>query len=210
VGGASVSPSPSPAPEGFEGAAVLPEGMAKAVKPFIKSLFKRHTVCSMANVRQWLQQQGDAQSLAAAALDDQLLHALLTGSGYATNLRRVYIARDGPHSEAQELRQVRGWSPPMMPAADCCPAVCMCCCRFVSCIVANSSAQQLHAAVTHAAVVRCGHVKVQWTNPGGEARCCMVMGKVKLGSFVECGKAFLPGGSRRLVWVTAHGSSQST
>jgi hypothetical protein len=61
----------------------------------------------MGNVRQWLQQQGDQQSVAAAALDDQLLHALLMGSGYCQTLRRVYIARDGPHSEAQELRQVR-------------------------------------------------------------------------------------------------------
>jgi DNA-directed RNA polymerase-3 subunit RPC5 len=110
-GGASTSPSPSPAPDaGGEGAVVLPDGMHKAVRPFIKALFKRHTVCSMANVRQWLQQQGDQQSVAAAALDDQLLHALLMGSGYCQTLRRVYIARDGPHSEAQELRQVRDGS----------------------------------------------------------------------------------------------------
>jgi hypothetical protein len=46
--------------------------------------------------------------VSAAALDDQLLHALLVGSGYAQMMRRVYIARDGPHSEAQELRQVGG------------------------------------------------------------------------------------------------------
>jgi DNA-directed RNA polymerase-3 subunit RPC5 len=101
--GVSVSPSPSPGPEG---AAVLPDGMPKAVRPFIKALFKRHTVCSMANVRQWLQQTAEQQCMAAAALDDQLLHALLMGSGYAQTLRRVYIARDGPHSEAHELRQV--------------------------------------------------------------------------------------------------------
>lgn len=99
--------SPSPAPQVADGSVVLPDGMHKAVRPFIKALFKRHTVCSMANVRQWLQQQGDQQSVAAAALDDQLLHALLMGSGYCQTLRRVYIARDGPHSEAQELRQVR-------------------------------------------------------------------------------------------------------
>jgi DNA-directed RNA polymerase-3 subunit RPC5 len=101
--GVSVSPSPSPGPEG---AGVLPEGMPKAVRPFVKALFKRHTVCSMANVRQWLQQTGEQQCMAAAALDDQLLHALLMGSGYVQTLRRVYIARDGPHSEAHELRQV--------------------------------------------------------------------------------------------------------
>lgn len=103
AGGVSVSPSPSPAPEG---APVLPDGMQKAVRPLIKQLFKRHTVCSMANVRQFLQQAADSQAVSAAALDDQLLHALLVGSGYATMLRRVYIARDGPHSEAHELRQV--------------------------------------------------------------------------------------------------------
>jgi hypothetical protein len=121
--------------------------MAKAVKPFIKALFKRHTVCSMANVRQWLQQQGDAQSLAAAALDDQLLHALLTGSGYATNLRRVYIARDGPHSEAQELRQVRGRWLCMTSVAYCCATVVLCCCRGVLQSSMYSSVLQLHANV---------------------------------------------------------------
>lgn len=84
----------------------MPEGMPKAVKPFIKALFKRYTICSMANVRQWLQQQGDQQATAAAALDDQLLHALLMGSGYVQTLRRVYVARDAPHSDAQGLRQV--------------------------------------------------------------------------------------------------------
>jgi len=108
-GGSSLangSVSPSPAPEGGEGV-TLPEGMPKAVKPFIKALFKRYTICSMANVRQYLQQQGDQQATAAAALDDQLLHALLMGSGYVQTLRRVYVARDGPHSDAQGLRQVR-------------------------------------------------------------------------------------------------------
>lgn len=109
AGGMSASPSRSPAPEGVDGAVVLPDGMHKAVRPFVKALFKRHTVCSMANVRQWLQQQGDQQSMAAAALDDQLLHALLMSSGYCRTLRRVYIAREGPHSEAHELRQVRLW-----------------------------------------------------------------------------------------------------
>lgn len=104
------SPSPSPGPdgmmEGVAAAAAVPDALRKAMRPVIKSLFKRYTVCSMANVRQWLQSQGGAQGNEASQMDDQLLHVLLLGSGYVQTLRRVYVAKEGPHSEAQGLRQV--------------------------------------------------------------------------------------------------------
>jgi hypothetical protein len=58
--------------------AVTPE-MAAAVQPAIKALALRHPVASMANVRQWLQQQQAADQVvrSAAMLSDTVLHGLL-------------------------------------------------------------------------------------------------------------------------------------
>jgi hypothetical protein len=83
--------------------------LRQAMGPLIQALSQRHPVCSMANVRQWLQQQGDAQPLAkqAAQLTDAVLDALVQASGHVLHIRRMYVAKAGTNAATEGLRKVR-------------------------------------------------------------------------------------------------------
>jgi hypothetical protein len=83
--------------------------LSQAMGPIIQALAARHPVCSMANVRQWLQQQGEAQPLAkqAAQLSDALLDALVQATGHVLHIRRMYVAKSGTNAATEGLRKVR-------------------------------------------------------------------------------------------------------
>ncbi|WIA31169.1 hypothetical protein OEZ86_001177 [Tetradesmus obliquus] len=82
--------------------------LSQAMDPIIKALAQRHPVCSMANVRQWLQQQGGEEPLAkqAAQLSDALLDALVAASGHVLCIRRMYVAKAGTTAATEGLRKV--------------------------------------------------------------------------------------------------------
>jgi hypothetical protein len=83
--------------------------LSQAMGPLIQALAQRHPVCSMANVRQWLQQQGDAQPLAkqAAQLSDAVLDALVQATAHVLHIRRMYVAKTGTNATTEGLRKVR-------------------------------------------------------------------------------------------------------
>ncbi|KAF6256966.1 Sin-like protein conserved region-domain-containing protein [Scenedesmus sp. NREL 46B-D3] len=83
--------------------------LSQAMGPVMQALAQRHPVCSMANVRQWLQQQGDAQPLAkqAAQLSDALLDALVQATGHVLHIRRMYVAKSGTNAATEGMRKVR-------------------------------------------------------------------------------------------------------
>jgi hypothetical protein len=84
--------------------------LSQAMGPIIQALAQRHPVCSMANVRQWLQQQGDTQPLAkqAAQLSDAVLDALVQATAHVLHIRRMYVAKTGTNAAIEGLRKVRG------------------------------------------------------------------------------------------------------
>ncbi|KAF8068184.1 Polr3e [Scenedesmus sp. PABB004] len=105
---------------GHHGDAVSPD-MAAAVEAAVKSLVERHPVVSMANVRQWLQQQAATAPLARAAaqLSDPVLDGLLVSTGHVEAMQRAYVATTGTHPPAEPMRQVRAraGAPTAAPAA---------------------------------------------------------------------------------------------
>lgn len=82
--------------------------LALAMGPIIQQLVSRHPVCSMANVRQWLQQAAESEPLArqAAQLTDPLLDSVVQATGHVLLIRRMYVAKVGNNTQLEGLRKV--------------------------------------------------------------------------------------------------------
>jgi DNA-directed RNA polymerase-3 subunit RPC5 len=94
---------------GVAGAAAgqLSEGARAALPLALRALFREHTVCSMGNVRSWL----DSSPVAAAAkeaalLPDKVLHDVVLSAGNVVSMHRVYVAAKTGDEKMDPLRKL--------------------------------------------------------------------------------------------------------
>ncbi|GAX81299.1 hypothetical protein CEUSTIGMA_g8730.t1 [Chlamydomonas eustigma] len=80
----------------------------QAFSASIRALFGKHSVCTMANVRQWLQSDTTSQPSyrEVAQLADRDLHDALMSSGLLVCIRRVYMLQSTNNTGSDPLRAI--------------------------------------------------------------------------------------------------------
>ncbi|KAG2482697.1 hypothetical protein HYH03_018378 [Edaphochlamys debaryana] len=85
----------------------LSEATRSALPASLKALFKEHTVCSMANVRSWLDSApAAAAAREAALLPDKALHEAVIALGTVSSLHRVYVLNKTGDEKTDPLRKL--------------------------------------------------------------------------------------------------------
>ncbi|KXZ54514.1 hypothetical protein GPECTOR_4g579 [Gonium pectorale] len=98
----------TPAAAGTIGAASQLSEAARAALPgALRVLFQEHTVCSMGNVRTWLDSNpAAAAAKEAALLHDKELHQAVMAAGNVVSMHRVYVATKTGDEKTDPLRKL--------------------------------------------------------------------------------------------------------
>lgn len=83
----------------------LDEAAAKALPAALKSLFDKHSVCSMLNIRNHLIESQDAAK-DAASLGDRHLHEALLATGLVVCVKKVYVLAKAAKPEWDAFRNM--------------------------------------------------------------------------------------------------------
>ncbi|EFJ52042.1 hypothetical protein VOLCADRAFT_87172 [Volvox carteri f. nagariensis] len=104
--GAAAAPSLLPGGAGG-GAGQLSEAARAALPTVLRALFKEHSVCSMANVRSWLDSSpAAAAAKEAALLADKALHDAVLSLGNVVSMYRVYVLTKTGDEKTDPLRKL--------------------------------------------------------------------------------------------------------
>ncbi|PNH04418.1 Protein phosphatase 1 regulatory subunit 7 [Tetrabaena socialis] len=89
------------------GLSQLSEGARAALPTALRALLREHTVCSMANVRSWLDSSpAAAAAKEAALLADRALHDAVLALGHVASMHRVYVVSKTGDEKTDPLRKL--------------------------------------------------------------------------------------------------------
>ena len=106
--GAAVAPGAALLPTAIGSAGGQLSETARAALPAaLRALFKEHTVCSLANVRSWLDSAAAAKDAKEAALlPDKALHDAVLSLGHLKSMHRVYVVTKTGDEKTDPLRKL--------------------------------------------------------------------------------------------------------
>lgn len=92
---------------GAAGKDVLSDAARAALPGAVQALFKEHSVCSMANVRTWLESSPAAAAAKEAAyLPDRALHEAVLALGTVSSMHRVYVLAKTGDDKTDPVRKL--------------------------------------------------------------------------------------------------------